>query len=200
MIGERMTSIARLRRRAEAGSAIAQYELGTRYARGNGVVQNFDLASEWCRRAALQQDARLIALLCRRAEAGDADAQNSLGALHTEGMGVEKSHRRAADLWHAAARASNPRAIANLAWLYAVGLGVERNSTVAFRLHQRASRLGVALASRRLAGAYICGLGTRQCLESARHCLFTAFTQGRSNALHDLALLNAADPEGSRRR
>lgn len=62
-----------LLRRAEAGEASAQFDLGWCYYSGEGVVQNYKEAVKWCRMAA---------------EQGDADAQFNLGVCYGKGKGV----------------------------------------------------------------------------------------------------------------
>jgi len=59
------------RARAEAGEAIAQYNLGVLYAVGRGVPQDDAEAVRWYRLAA---------------EQGDADAQNNLGFMYANGL------------------------------------------------------------------------------------------------------------------
>ena len=58
---------------AEQGNASAQYNLGVRYANGEGVPQDDAEAVKWYRLAA---------------EQGDASAQYNLGVRHANGEGV----------------------------------------------------------------------------------------------------------------
>ena len=44
----------KLRQLAEQGDAQAQYNLGVKYAKGQGIPQNFEAASWWFRQAAKQ--------------------------------------------------------------------------------------------------------------------------------------------------
>ncbi len=44
----------KLRQLAEQGDAQAQYDLGVKYAKGQGIPQNFEEASGWFRQAAKQ--------------------------------------------------------------------------------------------------------------------------------------------------
>ena len=66
-----------MRARAEQGNPIAQYNLGFRYANGDGVPQDDAEAERWYRLAADQ---------------GHADAQYSLGTLYAGGEGVPEDH------------------------------------------------------------------------------------------------------------
>ena len=57
-------SVDELRKKAEAGDAAAQYNLGVMYANGNGVLSDSAEAVRWYRKSAKQ---------------GNADAQSNLG-------------------------------------------------------------------------------------------------------------------------
>ena len=59
---------------------MAQFNLGVRYANGQGVPQNDEMAGRWYRRAARQ---------------GHARAQSNLGVLYANGQGVPKDMIRA---------------------------------------------------------------------------------------------------------
>jgi hypothetical protein len=65
--------LRRWREGAEAGDAVAQYELGMRCYEGDGVPQNY------------REAARLFRLA---ADQGDADGQSMLAACYTNGTGV----------------------------------------------------------------------------------------------------------------
>jgi TPR repeat protein len=69
-----------LRARAEKGDAEAQYKLGLRYAKGEGVAQDHDDAVRWYRRAA---------------EQGDVKAQFNLGVCYAKGEGVPQDRVQA---------------------------------------------------------------------------------------------------------
>ena len=63
--------------RAEAGEAIAQYNLGVMYANGEGVPEDDAEAVRWYRLSA---------------EQGDANAQNNLGFMYDNGEGVPEDN------------------------------------------------------------------------------------------------------------
>ena len=68
--------VPKLRESAEAGSADAQYKLGSLYQQGEGGVKQDDkLAAEW---------------FARSAEQGNADAQFALGFAYRGGFGVPR--------------------------------------------------------------------------------------------------------------
>ena len=68
--------IPQLKRDAEAGDAIAQYNLGLCYANGNGVEVDLAETVRWLRKAA---------------EQGLPQAQFNLGMCLSRGVGVEKN-------------------------------------------------------------------------------------------------------------
>jgi TPR repeat protein len=80
---------------AEQGHVIAQYNLGVRYASGNGVPQSWEEAVKWFRMAADQ---------------GDADAQNNLGTCYARGLGLSQDYVEAARWLQLAADQGHPLA------------------------------------------------------------------------------------------
>ena len=71
-------------RRAELGTASAQYDLGVAYAQGLDVPQDYARAAAWYRKAA---------------EQGDARAQTNLGGMYGNGQGVARDDAQAA-VWY----------------------------------------------------------------------------------------------------
>ena len=64
--------IEEIKRKANAGDAEAQYNLGVAYQNGQGVPKNHIEAAKWFRKAAEQKHAK---------------AQNLLGAMYRDGQG-----------------------------------------------------------------------------------------------------------------
>ena len=75
---------------AEQGDAIAQFNLGVMFEKGQGAQQDFGQAVKWYRRAA---------------EQGDAMAQNNLGWMYELGGGVVEDYVTA-HMWGNIARAN----------------------------------------------------------------------------------------------
>jgi TPR repeat protein len=105
------------RKAAEQGFAKAQYNLGTLYQFGRGVLQDFALAAIWYRKAA---------------EQGDALAQFCIGALYHDGQGVPQNYAQAAAWYRKAAEKANAFAEYRLSSLYDLGLGVTQSYTEAY--------------------------------------------------------------------
>ena len=71
--GDYVTAMRLWRPLADAGSPIAQYDVGMLYAYGLGVPRDLTASAAWYRRAA---------------ESGVAEAQANLGAAYANGWGV----------------------------------------------------------------------------------------------------------------
>jgi TPR repeat protein len=106
----------------EQGDARAQYNLGERYARGDGVPKNEWKADELYQKAAekghveaknklalkaqagnVQVDKQSPAEIQKAAEQGDAEAQYNLGLMYNEGKGVPQNYFEAAKWYQKAA-------------------------------------------------------------------------------------------------
>ena len=72
--------IVALTKRAEAGDAAAQDQLGIRYFTGDGVPQNSSQAFQWFQKAALQ---------------GHAVGQHNLGSMYGNGYGIPQDQTEA---------------------------------------------------------------------------------------------------------
>ena len=87
--------VIRLRRAAEQGNVIAQFNLGVRYDDGEGVKQNREEAVKWYRKAA---------------EQGNVFAQFNLGVSYYKGEGVEQDNAEASKWFRKAAEQGCDRA------------------------------------------------------------------------------------------
>ena len=97
---------------AEHGNAIAQYNLGVMYYKGDGVPQSYPDAVFWYRHAAWQ---------------GDASAQLSLGLMYYNGQGTLQSYAEALTWFRKAADQGSAQAQINLGAIYANGQGVPQD-------------------------------------------------------------------------
>ena len=111
------TELAQLRALAEQGNAVAQYNLGFRYANGDGVPQDNAEAERWYRLAAYQ---------------GHADAQYSLGLMYQLGYGVPEEDAEAERWYRLAADQGHADAQSNLGLMYARGDGVPEDDVLAY--------------------------------------------------------------------
>ncbi len=102
---------------AADGDIASQYNLGMKYARGDGVKQDYVVAAKW---------------LDMAANKGDADAQAALGVMYQKGQGVQQDTNIAASLYKRAAAQGDKMSQYNLASIYANGRGSMRNDKEAF--------------------------------------------------------------------
>ncbi len=95
-------------RAAEPTDATAQYNLGVRYQRGQGVPQDYAEAMKWFRKAADQ---------------GNSEAQFNLGVMYADGQGVPQDHAAATTWYRKAADQGDADAQVNLGLIYYNGIG-----------------------------------------------------------------------------
>ena len=82
--------------------------------------------------------------LLARAEAGDANAQNNLGAMYDNGTGVAENVQEAVKWYRLAADQGLAEAQFNLGLMYAIGTGVAQNDQKAVRWYRLAAEQGDA--------------------------------------------------------
>ena len=128
-------NLSTLRAKAEAGDATAQYELGKRYYRGQGVQIDYAKALYWARLSASQ---------------GNSFGENLLGLLYDDGNGVAQNYAKALHWYRLAVRQGNAKAENNLGWLYADVDGVPQNISKAAYWLRLAAKHGYAPAKRNL--------------------------------------------------
>jgi uncharacterized protein len=101
---------------AEDGDAIAQTNLGSIYANGEGVARDDEAARKWYRLAA---------------EQGDAIAQYNLGFIYRSGRNVPQDDGEAAKWYRLAAKQGHAVAQASLGTMYYRGQGVAKDNILA---------------------------------------------------------------------
>ena len=147
-----------LLKRAQAGSASAQFQLSNIYHEGSGVPQDYEKAFEWVEKAALQ---------------GDAEAQNNLGYMYDRGEGVPQNNKKAAEWYLKAAQQGQPNAQTSLGGLYERGEGVPRDYRKAFEWYSKAAAQGFRRAQAYLGAMYEDGTGVPRDYKKA----FELYTQ-----------------------
>ena len=76
------------------------------------------------------------------ADQDDPFAQNVLGLMYVQGLGVKRNYQLALDWFSKAQVLGSPEAMANLARMYADGLGVTKSDTTALRYYRDAALSG----------------------------------------------------------
>lgn len=111
-------------------------------------------------------------------------AVNFLGVMYSEGRGVERNHRRAAELYAEAAEKGLPLALNNLAFCYENGAGVAVDYARAMELYMRS---GLPLGVSSLGEMYEYGRGV-PCNVKRSFALYSdAAKEGCLNAQYSLA-------------
>lgn len=151
-----------LKLRATNGEAIAQYKLGRRYEKGEGVEESMVEALSWYRKAAEQKHP---------------EAALAAGYCYKRGLGTKKNQAEAVKWYRVAADAGNSFGESNLGFAYLRGQGVPKDLKAAIEWLTKASDQGVVSAQLALAKMYAEGEGVRQDLVVARRWLKAA--QGR---------------------
>jgi Sel1 repeat len=129
-----------------------------------------------------------VAAVKAKAEAGDAEAQKTLGECYSNGQGVTQSYAQAAQWYRKAADQGNAAAQAALGELYEVGQGVQRDATEAAKYYRRAAEKGHARGEYSLAQLYLTGNGVQQDLAEALKWYRQAAEQGYALAQYNLGM------------
>lgn len=188
----------------------AQYHLGLRYERGEGVSRNDTVAAQWFESAAAAGDAdaqRLLAFAylhgigvprnesegIRRlriaAEWGDAVARRQLGFRYVTGASVPKDEAEGVHWFQLAAEQGDDMAQYNLAYAFAHGSGVEMDQARAIHWLTLAAQQGLPAAQCGLGAVYEHGLGTPVNYESSARWTRLAAEQGYPEACSNLGWL-----------
>jgi hypothetical protein len=111
------TDVNRTLNQADTGAVTAQYEMGLRYANGEGVPQNYQDAMTWFAKAS---------------DAGNAKAQWKLALGYLKGIGVPRDERQAMVWLKRAANNGDTRAQRALSEMYLSGREVPRDYVRAY--------------------------------------------------------------------
>lgn len=198
-----------VRKHAERGVAVAQYQLGLFYQAGLGVTQDDAEALRWYRRAAVQGDASAQyavglyydlgrggvtqnyaeALRWHRqaAEQGYAEAQFFLGTMYVDGKGVTRNFYEAYRWFRKAAEQGDAAAQRSLGIMYQQGKGTVQDYAEAVRWYHKAAEQDDAKAQNGLGYLYINGLGIARNDDTAVYWYRRAAEQGLDSAQRNLA-------------
>lgn len=157
-----------LRLAAANGDSSAQFEVGARFAEGEGVPQNFAEAAKWYQRSA---------------EQGFALAQYRLGTLYERGLGLKADRKQASTWYLRAAEQGNIKAMHNLAVLSANQSDRAPDYTTAAQWFEEAAKRGLPDSQFNLAVLYENGLGVTRDLRTAFMWLSLAAQGGDADAI-----------------
>jgi TPR repeat protein len=125
--------------------------------------------------------------LLQKAEAGDGDAQVSLGKVYFEGRGVTQDFTEGVKWFRKAAEQGNADGQNNLGVAYVQGKGVPKDGREGATWYRRAADQGHVMAQLNLAQTYNFGLGIPVDFVQSAVWYRKAAEQGLSWAQHDLA-------------
>lgn len=120
-----------------------------------------------------------------QANAGDADAQNLLGAMYQTGTTVVRSDEEAARWYAKAAEQGHAASQANLGAMYFDGKGVQVSSTRAVELYKKSAAQQLPLGIARLGAAYLQGWGIEQDVKKGTELLTKAVELGVGLAAYE---------------
>jgi TPR repeat protein len=171
-------SLQETRAKAKKGDAVAQWSLGMRYAKGDGVRKNWGQARVWMEKAAAQ---------------GNLQAIGDLGVIYLRGYGVKQDYDRARSLLEKSANGGHPTAQLLLGDMYADGKGVKQDYAQARAWYEKAATQGDAEAQVTLGLMYERGEGGEKDLARARELYQKASERGQNEAGKLLAELAIAE-------
>ena len=131
--------------KAEQGDVKTQVAVALRYDSAGRGAEDYAQAASWYQRAA---------------DAGDAVAQNNLGSLYQNGLGVPKDLERARALYAKSAAQGFPMAENSLGYMFDLGLGgLVQDRAIADRWYLKAAEQGLPEAMLSLGINYHNGYG-----------------------------------------
>ena len=133
-----------LLKKAKRGNRDAQFAVGEKYYKGNGVDKNYAEAVKWYRKAA---------------EHGYAKAQCDLGTCYYEGHGVSKDYQEAVKWFRMAAGQGSEKAQHNLGLCYYMGTGLPQDYKEAVKWFRMSADNGLASAQLNFGACYENGHG-----------------------------------------
>lgn len=174
-LNQEITDLTQVTQLAHLGHVIAQYNLGCKYANGEGVDKNETIACGWFSKAAKQGDATAQynlgimyaygrgvtkdeKIACEyfmlAAKQGDSDAQYNFAYMCIEGLGVKKDYKKGREWYELAAKNGHDRAQFNLAWMLENGEGGDVDYKSACIWYQKAASQKIIRALYHLGGIF----------------------------------------------
>lgn len=172
------TSLATLQKRADAGDAGAQTDMGIRYRSGDGVAKDEARAIEWYRRAAKQGYARAYFLLGTAFYNGDGIASNEEIACKWFLLASEAGEPNGKAAYEREKTEAQPASLQKCEILagdaYVNGEELPADASKGLKVYTQAAEAGSGVAALRLAHLYKTGVGTHADAASATHWLEVA--------------------------
>src|SRR5579859_66458 len=139
---------------ADPGNMVEQL---AKHAIGTRVTLPFERHGE--RKQVVVTVGDQLAIALRGAELGDASAENTIGDIYANGLGVQKDYAEALRWYRKSAAKELPAAAIHLGEMYENGLGVRKDMEAALDWYRQAAGQGSALAEWIVGNAYFGGIG-----------------------------------------
>ena len=168
---------------ADMGLAKACGGLARAYITGRGATKDYAKARQ---------------LLSPAIAVDDPLAENCMGKLYEEGLGVERNPEEAVKWYRKAATEGFVRAERNLGRMFHDGSGIPKDDIAAALWFRKAAEQGDKDSQYYTGWAFLNGLGVRKNLEEARAWLLKPADHGDADAQYSLGVL-ALDPDNPHR-
>lgn len=175
--GDYATAQAEWRPLAEAGEAVAQFQLGSLYMEGRIRSADPQEAATWFEKAAKQ---------------GYAPAQYNLGVMYYTGSGIKRDYTSALNWLIKAAEQGNASAQFNIGVMYAQGTGVRKDMDETIKWFRKAGELGHVQAQFSLGLLYNQGTNALPDSNQAAVWYQKAAEQGHAQAQYNLGVIYAS--------
>lgn len=163
-----------LRKSADAGDAMAQYNLGVKYLLGEGVINNEEKA---------------FSLFRKSAEQGCAEGQRELGRAYLNGIGTIADSALGFKWLEKAVLQNDSTACVFLASCYFQGEGTDKDDGMGFVYVKKAADMGSAFGLYAMGSCYLSGLGVAKSEETGFRYIRQAADLCNVNACEELAYL-----------
>lgn len=157
---------------AEFGSANARYKLGLEYYQ----KKNYSQAKSWLEKSVNHKNS---------------DAENTLGVMYLNALGVTKDEKKAVSYFQKSANQGNKYAEDHLGTAYYFGQGVAKDYALALKWLTKSANRGIANSQNVLATMYLYGQGVGKDKEKAIALYQKAAAQGNTYAQNHLNELQA---------
>jgi hypothetical protein len=157
-----------------------------RYVRDAQAINSYTIGKSAFDRNDYQQ---ALVNLGKASELGHADAQNTLGYMYQNGLGVTKDDAEAVGWFRKAAAQGHALAQNNLGHMYQNGLGVTKDDAEAVGWYRKGAAQGNAMAQNNLGYMYYHGFGVTKDDAEAVQWFSKAAAQGNATAKDNLRSL-----------
>ena len=154
----------------QSNDFMTQYNFGVIYYKKRDYIR----AAEWFEKAAANNYF---------------DAQNQLGSMYQQGLGVEKNYAKAMEWYRKAADNGSAAAQNNIGYIYRNGLGVEKDNAKAAEWYRKSAAQGNVSAQLNIGNMYLHGEGVKRDYAKALEWFEKAAANGNSTAQHNIGVM-----------